>query len=341
VETESSVTFVRILTALFERQPLSSMQVTTAMEGMLLGDWGEPESAAFLVGMRMKGETAEELAAAARVLRQRMVKLECPPDGVLDTCGTGGDDHSTFNISTAVALVVAAAGVPVVKHGNRAVSSRSGSADVLSELGVPIESGPAWAAKCLQRYGLAFCFAPQFHPVLKSLGPLRRRLGVRTMMNLLGPLANPAEAPFQILGVGHQTLLDSVAGALALLGTQGACVVCSDEGLDEVSLSAPTHYRRVTPAGIISGMWTSADFGLPACQLYDLRAADVPSSAATIRAVLQGQRGPCRDVVLANAAVALWVAQRASDLRSGVQQAAQAIDSGQAHRLLELLQSSA
>lgn len=336
--SDTDLSFPVVLNSLLERRSLSAGEMSASFEAILTGKWSEPESAAFLVAMRMKGETAEELAAAARVLRGRMVRLEPTAAGSLDTCGTGGDDHSTFNVSTAVALVVAAVGVPVVKHGNRAVSSRSGSADVLSELGVPIEAGRDWACRCLHSVGLAFCFAPQFHPALKSLAPLRRRLGVRTMMNLLGPLANPAEAPFQLLGVGRLTLLEPVAGALAALGTHGAFVVCSEEGLDEVSLSAPTHFRRIDGDGsVVSGTWTAQDFGLPPCRLSDLHAADAKASAEMIRRILAGEPGPPRDVVLANAAAALLAARRVSHLPEGVRQAAQAIDSGRAEAILDSL----
>jgi anthranilate phosphoribosyltransferase len=288
----------------------------------------------------MIGESAAELAAAAQVLREKMVRLDPSPPGAIDTCGTGGDGHLTFNISTAVAIVVAACRVPVVKHGNRAVSSRSGSADVLSALGIPVEAGTEWSCRCLQRLGLGFCLAPLFHPALKALGPLRRRLGIRTTLNLLGPLANPAHAPFQLLGVGRLSLLDPIAEALALLGTQAACVVCSEEGLDEISLSAPTHFRHVRPEGTTTGVWTHDDFGLPACSLSDLRAEGAAESAAIIRRILLGEEGPSRHVVLANAAVALWIAGRASDIRGGVARAAAAIDSGEALRLLESLRTS-
>ncbi len=334
------VSYPAILNAILERRPLSPEQLTASMEAMLTGAWSEAESAGFLVGMRMKGETAEELAAGARVLRSRMVRMERPLAGSLDTCGTGGDHHSTFNVSTAVALVVAAVGVPVVKHGNRAVSSRSGSADVLAELGLPIEAGPAWACRCLHSVGLAFCLAPQFHPTLKTLAPLRRRLGVRTMMNLLGPLANPAETPFQLLGVGRLDLLEPMAGALASLGTQSAFVVCSEEGLDEVSLSAPTHYRQIHADGTISsGVWVASHFGLSSCRLADLYAADASASAEIIRRILAGEPGPCRDVVLANAAVALRAAQKVMDLSEGVRQAIEAIDSGKARVVLDSLRN--
>lgn len=328
--------FPALLAALIERRELSVAQVESVFEQALAGRLGESEMAAFLVAMRMKGETGGELAAAARVLRRRMTRLNVESNQLLDTCGTGGDDSGTFNISTAAAIVAAGAGASVVKHGNRAVSSRCGSADVLAELGVPIEAGVEWARDCLARAGLAFCFAPQFHPAMKHLGPLRKRLGVRTMVNLLGPLANPAGAAFQLLGVGRRELLEPVAEALAALGTRGAYVVCSDDGLDEVSLSAPTNFVQVTGESVCrSGRWLPEDFGLERCRMSDLAAADAVESARTTRSVLAGEAGPARRVVLANAAIALLATQTVSNVLDGVRRAAEAIDSGRAAAVLQ------
>lgn len=309
-------------------------QVAAVFDQLLMGSLGEAEVAAFLIAMRMKGETANELAAAAAALRHVMVRFDTGRDDTLDTCGTGGDDAGTFNISTAAAIVAAGAGLPVVKHGNRAVSSKSGSADVLAELGLRIDAGPAWARACLDRAGLAFCFAPQFHPALKHVGDLRRRLGVRTMLNLLGPLANPAGAAFQLLGVGRRELLDPVAGGLAKLGTRGAFVVYSDDGLDEVSLGATTQYRHVRDAVVEAGTWTAADFGLAPCRLDELRANGPAESAQVIRDVLNRKPTAARRVTLANAAVAIVAAGRAANVRDAVEIAADAIDSGRAAEVL-------
>jgi anthranilate phosphoribosyltransferase len=256
---------------------------------------------------------------------------------VLDTCGTGGDESGTFNISTAAALVAAGAGVPVVKHGNRAVSSKSGSADVLRELGVPVESGPEWAQKCLDRIGFAFCFAPHFHRGMAHVADLRRKLGVRTIFNLLGPLANPASAPYQLLGVGKPELLDPLAGALATLGTRQAVLVCSFDGLDEVSLAAPTMVRVVRGAEYESREWSPDEFGLAPVSPRAVKAANAGESAAIIRGLLNGADSPARRIVLANAAAALWAAESVQTLREGVEKAAAALASGKARAVLEQL----
>jgi anthranilate phosphoribosyltransferase len=329
--------YAACLAAVIERRHLDPAVMSAFMRSLMAGRCGEAEAAALLIALRMKGETADELAAAAGVLRDHMVRLQTGRDGVLDTSGTGGDGSGTFNISTATALVVAGAGVPVVKHGNRAVSSRSGSADVLGELGVAIEGDAAWPQRCLDTAGMAFCFAPHFHPALKHVAALRRRLGVRTLFNCLGPLANPAGATYQIIGVGRPELLDPLAGALAQLGTRRALVVWGKDGLDEVTLSGPTLVREVRSGTVTPHEWTPRDFGLEPCSLADLRADDARVSAATVWALLAGEDGPARRVVLANAAAALLAAERVSTLAEGVARAAESLDSGRARRGLEQL----
>jgi anthranilate phosphoribosyltransferase len=331
--------FSEVLGALIDRRDLADAQVRAVMEELMSGRCGEAEAAGFLIALRMKGETAAEIAAAALVLRENMVRWDPGRPHVLDTCGTGGDGSRTFNISTAAAFVAAGAGVPVVKHGNRAVSSRSGSADVLAALGVAVEGDAEHARGCLDRAGLAFCFAPQFHPALRHLAAVRRRLGVATLFNCLGPLANPAGACYQLLGVGRRDLLDLMAGALARLGTAHALVVCGHDGLDEVSLSAPTSVREVHGGRISSWEWTPADFDLEPCRLVDLHADGAEASAAIVRQVLEGCDGPATRVVLANAAAALLAAERATSLRDGVALARQAISSGRAGAVLERLRA--
>jgi anthranilate phosphoribosyltransferase len=325
------------LEALLERRDLSAMHMCELMHGLLGGGCGELETAAVLVALHMKGETADELAAAAAVLREYCLPLAVGRDDVLDTCGTGGDGCCTFNISTATALVAAGAGVPVVKHGNRAISSRSGSADVLTALGVRVELDPAAARRCLDQAGMTFCLAPHFHPHMRHVGAVRRRLGVRTLFNCLGPLANPAGAAYQLLGVGRAEWLDRLAQALARLGTRRALLVCGRDGLDEVSLSAPTLVREVVGGQVTAHEWTPDDFGLTPCRLEELSVDGPEASADVIRRVLRGEAGPARRVVLANAAAALLAAERVPSLSEGVSRAAEAIADGRAARVLDNL----
>jgi anthranilate phosphoribosyltransferase len=331
--------FPEVFNLLLARQELPDRLVTAAVRDLVAGRVDEARAAAFLTGLRMKGETASEIAAAALVLREQMIRLVPVSGPVLDTCGTGGDDSGTFNISTAAALVAAGAGVPVVKHGNRAVSSKSGSADVLLELGVPIEAGAGWAQKCLEGAGFAFCFAPHFHRGMAHVAPLRRKLGVRTIFNLIGPLSNPANAPYQLLGVGKAELLDPLAGALAEIGTRHAVLVCSRDGLDEVSLSAPTMVRIVRGEEYESREWSPEDFGLETVSIESIRAVGPADSAAIIRRVLSNEDGPARRITLANAAAALWAAEVVKTLKEGVQLADETIASGKARGVLESLHS--
>jgi anthranilate phosphoribosyltransferase len=326
------------IAALLARRELSADQVRAAMTAMIAGQAGEVEAAAFLIALRMKGETAGEIAAAAQLLREHMVRWD-PGRPVLDTCGTGGDGAGTFNISTATALVVAAAGVPVVKHGNRSASSRTGSADALALLGATLEGDATSARAALDRCGLAFCFAPSFHPALKHVAALRQRLGVGTLFNWLGPLLNPAGATHQLLGVGRPDLLDLMAGAVVRLGTRRTLIVSSRDGLDEVSLSAPTEVRDIRGSHVLSCTWTPADFGLEPCRLQDLQVPGAEQSAVLIRQVLAGDHGPATWVVLANAAAALLAAEKVSSLHEGVALASTALFSGRAAQVLDSLVS--
>jgi len=329
--------FAELFAELLAGRDLDPGRVTEAFRDLLAGRVEDALTAALLTALRMKGESAGEIAAAAMALREQMVRLVPVSGPVVDTCGTGGDNSGSFNISTAAALVTAGAGVPVVKHGNRAVSSRSGSADVLRELGVTIEAGPTWAQKCLDRIGFAFCFAPQFHPGMAHVGKLRRKLGIRTVFNLLGPLSNPASAEYQLLGIGNPDLLDPLAGAAARLGLRRAVLVCGFDGLDEVSLAAPTMVRIVEGDEFTVTEWRPADFGLEAVTLADIKADGPAASAAVIRSVLANQDGPAKRIVLANAAAALWVTGAAPTLRDGVELADDSIRSGKARQVLERL----
>jgi anthranilate phosphoribosyltransferase len=329
--------FTHALSSLVDRTDLEAVRMCELMEGLLAGSCGEAETAALLVALRMKGETADELAAAAAVLRDHMKAVDVGGLDVLDTCGTGGDGTNTFNISTATALVVAGAGVPIVKHGNRAMSSRSGSADVLSVLGVNVES-PALAARaCLDKTGMIFCLATAFHPAMRAVSALRRRLGVRTLFNCLGPLANPAGAAFQLVGVGRPEWLDRMAGALARLGTRHAFLVCGRDGLDEVSLSGATLVREVKDAEILAYEWLPADFGLESCRLEELYADGPEASAVLVRQAIEGREGPAYRVTLANAAAALLAAEKVATPKEGVARAAEAIAAGGPARVLAAL----
>lgn len=318
-------------------QNLSFEEMGQSMDLVIQGQCPEEQVARLLLALRKKGETVEEVAGAAAALRKHVTPIRSSRPDILDTCGTGGDSSRTFNISTAAALVAAAAGVPVAKHGNRAVTSRSGSADVLAALGVNIEADVRRVEACLEELGICFCFAPLLHQAMKHVAPVRKRLGVPTIFNLLGPLANPAGASLQLLGVGREEIQPLLAQALVLLGTRRAVVVHGLEGLDEVSLCGPTRAAQVSAGGVQWFQWEPADFGVPAQAMDDLVVEGPEHSAEVIRGVLGGQRGPTRDVVVLNAAAALWVAGRAGSLAACARLAAEAIDSGAARELLARL----
>lgn len=307
---------------------------------------------AWLLALANVGESADEIAGVVTAIRGQMVPVPRPADLVVaDTCGTGGDGSASFNISTAVALVVAAAGQPVAKHGNRAVSSRTGSADVLEQLGLPIDAGPAASAASLATLGFCFCLAPLHHPALARVGPLRRSLGRPTVFNLVGPLCNPAGATVQLIGVGRESAREPLAEAARRLGARRTLVVSGRLGVetdarcfDEVSLFGPTDVIEVGPSASRRFRWQPEDFGLVTRPVADLTllAVDGPAaSAARIRSVLAGDAGPARDVVVLNAAAVLWAADRAADLIAARLRAEQAIDSGAAARLLEQLRHAA
>jgi anthranilate phosphoribosyltransferase len=337
VNTSPSGGFSEILAVLIDRRDLTDCQVRGALTEIAAGSWTEAEIAAVLVAWRMKGETANEIAAAASVVRAHMVRLPTNRQDVLDTCGTGGGSVPTVNISTVVALVVAGAGVGVVKHGNRAVTSRSGSADVLAALGIPLDMDVQQCRRCLEQAGLAFCYAPHFHPSWHRVAAVRRRLGFRTLFNYLGPLANPAGAEFQLLGVGDSYMLETMAEALARLGTRHTLVVWGHDGLDEVSLGERTSVREIRGNAVVRWEWTAEDFGLDPCDSSELQVADAMESATRIREILDGKKGPASRVALANAAAALLAADRVGELKEGVRLAQASIESGRARAILERL----
>ena len=304
---------------------------------IMRGSWADDEIVLLLNALRIKGETVAEVAGAAAAMRRNMTPIRSSRSGIIDTCGTGGDGSGTFNISTAAALVTAAAGAPVAKHGNRSITSKTGSADVLAALGVNIEASVPLVERCLDEVGICFCFAPQLHPSMKHVAAARRKLGVPTIFNLLGPLCNPAAAPFQLLGVGRADRRELLSSALALLDTQRAVVVCGEDGLDEVTLTGSTAVTDVQGAARTELTWHPADFGLEAATKEQLLVDGPQQSARMIRDVLDGNTGTPRDIVLLNAAAALWVAGVDDELKGCVQRSAAAIDSGAARGLLARL----
>jgi anthranilate phosphoribosyltransferase len=313
---------------------LTMDEASGAIGAIMDGKWSEDQIGRFLVALHRKGETVDEVAGAAAAMRQHVTPVRHHYEVLLDTCGTGGDRCRTFNISTAAALVVAAAGVPVAKHGNRAVTSRSGSADVLAVLGVNIEADVARVEACLEELGICFCFAPLLHKAMRHVAPVRKRLGMPTIFNVLGPLVNPAGAAYQLVGVGEPRLQPLLAEALCILGTRRAVVVHGEDGLDEVTLNAATLATETDGQETRRWRWTNADFGLPVSPWDSLVVEGAEQSAAMIRAVLAGEPGFARDIVLANAAVALWTVGRVECMAAGVAMAAGVIDSGAAGALL-------
>lgn len=333
---ETPISFQSTLKHVVEGKLLSAKDIDTFLTTLIDQPFDDATAAAVLTALRMRGEHPSEIAQAVRTLRRFQVGLKT--DGhVLDTCGTGGDDSGTFNISTAVSIVVAACGVKVVKHGNRAVSSKSGSADVLLQLQVPINDGVEWAQETFQRLGYGFCFAPLFHPALAKIAPLRRHLGIRTIFNLLGPLLNPAGAAFHLLGVGIPNLLDTLAYTLSELQCKRAILVSGRNRLDEVSLSGPTDVRIVEGTKIRKMVWQPSDFGLEEVKLNEIQAADAVDSARIIESVLQGEQGPAERIVVANAAAGLMAMGKANQLPNGVAMAREAISSSRANDLLQQL----
>jgi anthranilate phosphoribosyltransferase len=318
-------------------ESLSMDEMVAAMNAIMDGRWSEPEIALFLTALAAKGETVDEVAGAASALRHHMTPIRSRHTELLDTCGTGGGGSTLFNISTTAAIVAAAAGVPVAKHGNRSITSRSGSADVLAELGVNINATVPQVAACLNELGLCFCFAPLAHPSMKHVVAVRKQLGIRTIFNILGPLANPAGACYQVLGAGRPELRPLLAGALAKLGTKRTLVVAGEDGLSDVTLAGPTHVTEVTSDATREFMWHPEDFGLTQQPLAGLAVNGPAASAATIRDILAGNPGPARDIVILNAAAGLLAAGKTADPKTAAAIAAESLDSGAAKGLLARL----
>ncbi len=334
--------------ALVDRRDLTRIEAAAAMEAIMSGAATNAQIAAFLTALRMKGETVEELIGFAQVMRQKAVRVRSRGDEVaaltgtdremlIDTCGTGGDAAGTFNVSTATAFVVAGAGLKVAKHGNRSVSSLCGSADVVETLGIRLDLAPSRVARCLDEVGIGFLYAPLLHTAMKHVMAARREMGVRTVFNMLGPLTNPAGANAQVIGVYSPALTEPLARVLAELGTVRAFVVHGADGLDEISNTGESRVSEVREGVVRTFTVRPEDFGLPRAGIADLRGGDREQNAQIIRAILDGERGPRRDIVVMNAAAALVAGARARDLRDGVARASEAIDSGAARAKLAAL----
>ncbi|MTV47426.1 anthranilate phosphoribosyltransferase [Heliobacillus mobilis] len=322
---------------------LGEQRAQMIMEAVMEGQVPSVQLAAILVALRLTGEGEEEIAGFARAMRQRVYSelqeyvpadFETTRSRMVDTCGTGGDGAGTFNISTAAALVVASAGVPVAKHGNRAASGRVGSADVLEALGVVVNLSPAYAYESLRETGFGFFFAPQCHRALAHAAPTRRELGVPTVFNLLGPLTNPAGAPQQLLGVNSAERVKTIADVLNRLGTKKAMIVHGQDGLDEITLTGKTHFASLDEGRVTVDMLDPRDFGFAYCTMDDLKGGDKEENARIVLEVLKGEKGPRRDIVLLNAAAALQVAGKVDSLQAAIHLAQEAVDSGKAMALL-------
>lgn len=313
--------------------PLEEAEAEAAFSAMLEGAVPDESIAPFLVALAERGETAPEIAGAARAMRARMIPVSAPANAI-DVCGTGGDGHHTLNVSTAVSLVVAACGVPVAKHGNRAASSKAGAADTLEALGLNLDRAAETAELTLGDLGICFLFAQRHHPALARIAPIRKALGRRTIFNLMGPLANPAGVRRQLVGIARPAYVPIYAEAIRRLGTEHSLVVSGDEGLDELSLAGGNELAQVKDGNVLMRRVSAADAGLASATVDALRGGDPAYNAAALRALLQGEPGPYRDAVLFSAAAALMVAGETSDWHEGVEEAAEAIDKGLANALL-------
>jgi len=325
-----------ILARLTRGSTLSSADIDAALGEMLEGRVADVQAAGFIIGLRTKGETEEELAALVRAMRRYATSVDVP-DGAIDTCGTGGDRSGTINVSTMAALIPAGSGARVVKHGNRAQSSKCGSADVLEGLGVAIELGPDGVARCVEEAGVGFCLAPRYHPAMRFLGPARRELGVPTTFNFLGPLLNPAEVRRQAVGVSDDTMAARMLATMRALGSVRAMVFHGDDGLDELTTTGTSTIHELTDGALRTFTFDPLDVGIARATPQQLAGGDLATNVRAVIAVLAGEKGAHRDVALLNAAAALVVAGVAPDLGAGVEAAAVSVDGGHAARALESL----
>jgi len=326
-----------VLNLLLRHQDLSFNQARETMEGIMSGVYSNAEIGGFLTAMAVKGETPQEIAGFADAMREKMVKVPLESEAI-DMCGTGGDGKGTFNISTAASFVVAGAGVPVAKHGNRSISSKSGSADVLSELGVDIQMPPEKAGEMIEELGLGFLFAPAFHPAMKYVMPARKALGVRTVFNILGPLCNPAQVKRQVIGLFDGSLTEKMAHVLKLLDAKSAMLVHGDDGMDEITTVTGTNISWLNSDSEISSLYMDVEeMGFASSRVEDLQGGNAAENAGIIRDILAGTSGPKRDIVVLNAAAGLVVAGRAENFQDGIGQAEESIDSGAAEQVLHQL----
>ncbi len=323
--------------AVIEHQDLSGDEMRSVMQQIMTGECTPSQIGGFLVGLRMKGETVDEMSAAARVMRELATRVEVSADHLVDTAGTGGDASGSFNISTASALVAAAAGARVAKHGNRSMTSNSGSADVLEAAGVKLDITPEQVRDCVEQVGVGFMFAPAHHGAMRHAIGARKEMAVRTIFNVLGPLTNPAGAPNQVIGVFDGDLLEAMASVLKQLGSNHVMVVHAEDGMDEISISAPTHVAELNQGKISSYTITPSDFGMDTAPLDELRVDSAEQSLAVIRAVFADNPGPARDIVCLNAGAAIYVSGCADSLAAGVEAARVAISSGKAAEVLQNL----
>ena len=330
----------RAIDAVADGKHLTADHAAAVLAEIMEGRSGEVQTAAFLVALRAKGETVPELVGLARTMRALAAEVDAGADGLVDTAGTGGGP-STFNVSTAAALVAAGAGCRVAKHGNRSSTSRSGSADLLEALGVDIELGPDDVARSIHEVGFGFMFAPRHHAAMKHVVPVRRELAVRTIFNFLGPLTNPAGARRQLLGVSDRRYQETIAEALLGLGTERALVVSGDDGIDELSISGPSRVIEVAEGRTEEWFVGPGDVGLSEAPLEDVAGGSPADNAAVVRSVLDGRTGPARDLVVLNAGAAILAGGGAEDLRGGVEAASGAIDSGAARSVLDRLTGEA
>ncbi len=323
--------------AVTEHRDLSREEMRAVMNTIMTGAATPAQIGGFLIGLRMKGETIDEITAAAEVMRELATRVEVHGEHVIDIVGTGGDGTSTFNISTASCFVVAAAGGKVAKHGNRSVSSKSGSADVLEVAGVNLDLTPEQVAQCVERVGVGFMFAPRHHGAMKhAIGP-RKEMGVRTIFNVLGPLTNPAGAPNQVLGVFARELVEPLARVLANLGSEHVLVVHSEDGMDEISIGAPTHVAELKGGEVTTYTIAPEDFGIQRGNVASLKVEDAAQSLALIESLLENRPGPARDIVQLNAGAALYACGLADSLAEGVARAGEVIASGEARGKLDEL----